>query len=260
EFPGPSFGVAGIRDRLRVDDRPIFCRSMRPAVGLDTETMLKINREVLLGGFDAVKDDELTYDTPRSPFQERVKKMVEMKQDVEQQSGKKKLYFANVIDDYLKSLELAAQAAELGADGVLVSPALQGLSILSDTARKTDLIIISHNSCSDLMTRHPGWGVTDKVMARLQCLCGADLVMTPGGAGSDHELPGVTRGFLLGCREPFDDTPESLPVFMGGKTPADIQKCRQSAGSDDFMIIAASWLDSHEEGIAAAAAAYLEAV
>ncbi|HIE54726.1 MAG TPA: hypothetical protein EYP90_06035, partial [Chromatiaceae bacterium] len=28
EFPGPFFGVAGIRDRLQVDDRPIFCRSM----------------------------------------------------------------------------------------------------------------------------------------------------------------------------------------------------------------------------------------
>ncbi len=51
-----------------------------------------------------------------------------------------------------------------------------------------------------------------------------------------------------------------MPVLMGGKAPADVGKCRKSVGTDDFMIIAASWLNSHEKGLAAAASAYLEAL
>jgi len=48
--------------------RPLFCRSMRPASGLSTDIMLDINARVLGGGFDIIKDDELTYDDARSPL------------------------------------------------------------------------------------------------------------------------------------------------------------------------------------------------
>lgn len=44
--PGPAFGIAGIRDRLGVATGPILCRSMRPAVGMDTATMVRLNEAV----------------------------------------------------------------------------------------------------------------------------------------------------------------------------------------------------------------------
>ena len=72
-FTGPKYGVAGIREKLGVWDRPVFCRSMRPASSLSTDKMLQINESVLSGGFDVVKDDELTYDSLRSPFTDRVR-------------------------------------------------------------------------------------------------------------------------------------------------------------------------------------------
>jgi len=66
-YKGPMFGVEGIRKLLEVKDRPLLCRSTRPAVGLKTEDIARMARECLLGGFDIFKDDELTNDTSRSP-------------------------------------------------------------------------------------------------------------------------------------------------------------------------------------------------
>ena len=97
QCPGPLHGAPGIKSQLRITDRPIFCRSARPAVGLTTEMMLKINENVLRGGFDVVKDDELTCDTPLSPFMDRIKRMVNLVRRMEDETGWRRYYVANII-------------------------------------------------------------------------------------------------------------------------------------------------------------------
>lgn len=113
-FKGPLHGVDGVRERFKVKGRPVFIRSTRPAVGLKTEEMMEIARRVLRGGFDGVKDDELTVENYLSPFEERVKKMVEMVKRVEDEMGEKKFYIANIIDDPLKTFKLAEIAVRAG--------------------------------------------------------------------------------------------------------------------------------------------------
>ena len=52
--PGPGFAVGGLRALARQATGPLLCRSMRPAVGLDIETMARLNRDVLIGGFHKI--------------------------------------------------------------------------------------------------------------------------------------------------------------------------------------------------------------
>ena len=259
EYPGPGFGVEGIREKLGIGHRPIFCRSMRPASGLSTDTMLQLNERVLSGGFDVIKDDELTYDTPRSPFIERVRRMVDTKHRVEDQTGEAKLYFANIIDDLSASLAMAEQAAELGADGVLLSPSAQGLSFITEIRRRTGLIILSHNSCGDAITRTGTWGASDAVMARLQRAAGADLVVSPGPFATPYQDPAPARAFLEACRDELGSCKATLPIIQGGKQPQHLAQYTADVGSTDYMIIAATWLDNHPEGIQAGARAFREA-
>ena len=87
-FEGPQFGIEGIRKKLSIT-RPLFCRSSRPAVGMTTQEMARIAEETLAAGFDCYKDDELTRDTPRSPFKERIEHMVAMKSRIEDKTGEK---------------------------------------------------------------------------------------------------------------------------------------------------------------------------
>lgn len=258
-YPGPRYGARGIRELLGVTDRPIFCRSMRPASGLGTDAMLALNRKVLGGGFDVIKDDELTYNTDRSPFADRVERMVAMKKAVEDQTGEKKLYFANIIDDIGASLRLADEAQALGADGVLLSPAAQGLSFIGEVAQRTELIILAHNSCGDATTRAGVWGSNDAVMATLQRAGGADLVVSPGPFATPYQHPGLAQQFLAACRGALGECAAVLPILQGGKQPAELAQYTADVGSTDYMIIAATWLDNHPDGIEAGARAFRDA-
>ncbi len=258
-YDGPRFGVPGLRQKLGIPDRPLFCRSMRPAAGLSTESMLQINEAVLSGGFDIIKDDELTYDSARSPFADRVRRMMDMKRNVEDKTGEAKLYFANIIDDCSTALAMAEQANELGADGVLLSASAQGLSFISEVARRTDLIILSHNSCGDGLTRAGNWGASDAVMARLQRAAGADLVVSPGPFATPYQDPVSAQAFLAACCDSLGDCFATMPIIQGGKQPTQLAQYTADVGSTDYMIIAATWLDNHPAGIQAGARAFRDA-
>ena len=258
-YTGPKFGVSGIREKLGVKDRPIFCRSMRPASSLSTETMLQINERVLSGGFDIIKDDELTYDCARSPFSERVRRMVDMKHRVEDKTGERKLYFANIIDDYSASMALAEEADSLGADGVLLSASAQGLSFISEVANKTGLVILSHNSCGDAFTRAGSWGASDAVMAILQRAAGADLVVSPGPFATPYQEAAAAQAFIRSCCDELGSCAPTLPIIQGGKQPGELEQYTKDVGSTDYMIIAATWLDNHPKGMQAGARAFRDA-
>ncbi len=258
-YKGPKFGVAGIREKLGFWGRPLFCRSMRPASCFNTDTMLQLNESVLSGGFDVIKDDELTYDCQRSPFPDRVQRMVDMKRRVEDKTGERKLYFANIIDDISTSLAMAEQAAKLGADGVLLSTSAQGLSFIGEISNRTDLIILSHNSCGDAITRAGPWGASDAVMARLQRAAGADLVVSPGPFATPYQDFAKAQAFLESCRDGLGSCAPILPILQGGKQPAELAQYTADVGSTDYMIIAATWLDNHPEGIEAGARAFRDA-
>ena len=258
-FPGPRYGIEGLRNLLGVAERPIFCRSMRPASGVTTDQMLSMNDKVLRGGFDVIKDDELTYDNERSPFAERMRRMVDLKKRIEDETGERKLYFANAIDDLDASLRLAEMAAELGADGVLVSIHAQGLSIISEVARRTQLAILSHNTCGDALTRAAGWGAGDAVMALVQRAVGADLVVSPGPFATRYQDPGIAHEFLQACRGLPAGWRQSMPIIQGGKRPEHLADYIEHCESTDFMIIAATWVDEHPEGMETGARQFRDA-
>jgi ribulose 1,5-bisphosphate carboxylase large subunit-like protein len=147
----------------------------------------------------------------------------------------------------------------LGADGVLLSGSAQGFSFIGEVARRTGLIILSHNSCGDVYARASAWGASDAVMARLQRAAGADLVVTPGPFATPYQDAAAAEGFLQACREPLGNCAPVFPILQGGKQPAHLAQYTQDVGSRDYMIIAATWLDNHPDGIQAGARAFRDA-
>ena len=257
-LPGPRYGIPGIRSQLAVPDRPLFCRSTRPAVSLTTDDMIKINELVLRGGFDAIKDDELTCDTPRSPFKERIKKMVAMVRRVEDATGEKKYYVANVTDDLAHSLEMADMAKEAGASALLVSPAIQGIAIAGYISQRTGLPILSHNSWADPLTRHPRFGIRPGLYVKMQRVCGADMVLLPPEFATGYMDKAEEQECITACTAPLGNLKPTLPIIAGGKTPKKLQQYLSAVGGIDFMIIAATSVDTHPGGIEAGARAFRE--
>jgi ribulose 1,5-bisphosphate carboxylase large subunit-like protein len=258
-FKGPLYGIKGIRDRFKIEKRPIFVRSTRPAVGLKTKEMVEIARRVLRGGFDGVKDDELTVDNSISSFKERVKKMVDMIKRVEDETGEKKFYIANIIDDPIKTLKLAEIAVKAGVDGLLIAPAIQGLGMVREISKLTGLPVLSHNSWVEFLTRHPKFGVKENVWLKIQRISGADMIMLPGNFATEF----IDRESEIECLSAFFSKLgkifPSFPVLAGGKTPEGLRDYLKRIGSGDFILIAATAVDSHPDGIEEGARRFREA-
>ncbi len=258
-FKGPLYGIKGIRNIFKIEGRPIFVRSTRPAVGLKTEEMVEIAKIVLRGGLDGVKDDELTVDNLRSPFEERVKKMVDMIKRVEDETGEKKFYIANIIDNPLKTFKLAETAVKAGVDALLVAPAIQGLGIIEDISKMAGLPILSHNSGVDFLTRHPKLGVSENLWIKIQRISGADMVMFPGNFATEFSDGKLERECLSACFSDSGKILPSFPVLAGGKTPEGLREYLKRVGSPDFILIVATAVDRHPDGIEEGARRFREA-
>lgn len=257
--PGPTFGIAGIRERLAVPRGPLLCRSMRPAVGLDVATMARLNREVLGGGFHLVKDDELQVFVDAAAYASHVAAMVAARDAAAVASGERKGYVANLICEPDELEERWQICRRHSVDGVLVAPFIQGLGTVAHLARRGELPILAHNSLGELFTRHPGWAVDDAVCIDWLRHLGADWFVTPGGFGEMPPTPGQ-RAMLTAGTAPRAGLRPLLPILQGGKEPEGLARYRQAAGGDDFMLIVASWVDRHADGIAAGACEFRAAL
>lgn len=259
-FKGPRFGINGLRRLLKIYDRPLLCRSTRPAVGLSNEDVIGVNRKILLGGFDIIKDDELTCNTKYAPFKNRIESMSNMIKDVENITGQKKLYFCNITASPKKTFEYAEIAVKSGASGFLVCPAIQGFEICKDISEEFNLPILSHNSWFDVLTRHPKYGVTDTVILKLLRLSGADLLMLPGNFATETLNQEYQNHMINACNDSMGDIKKSLPIMAGGKNHNEIRKYSKAVGSSDYMMIIATSIDNNVKGLENGAKEFLTAL
>ena len=251
--PGPGFGAAGIRQRLHRPHGPLLCRAMRPAVGVGTDTMVRLNRDVLNAGYHLVKDDEVQVFADNRAFRQHVEAMVAARDEAQAHSGERKGYLANLICEADELAERWDIVKTLGVDGVLMSPVLQGFSTLSMLARERRMPILAHNTASDLLTRNTSWGIAHSALCTLHESCGADWLVTSGEFGA-HDGAGMFDVW------PYQRPQRAMPILQGGKSPDGLARYRAGVGSDDYMLIVASWVDGHEEGIRAASAIFRAAI
>lgn len=251
--PGPGFGVAGLRERFAVAHGPLLCRPQRPAAGIDSATMARLNHDALLGGCHLVKDCELQAFADDAAFAAHVRQMVAARNAAADRAGEAKGYIATLIcepEELAPRLQIARDA---GVDGVMLAPMLQGLGALAWVARQQCLPILAHGSCSELVTRHPGWGIAPALLNFIFEWYGADIVIAPLGFGDDGRT---------GDWPPHGATADgrALPLLQGGKHPQGLPAYRRAVGSDDFLLNVASWLDVHPAGIQAAAREFRAAI
>ena len=69
-FPGPRFGIEGIRTLTGAAGRPLTCTALKP-LGSGIEHLAGLARTFALAGIDVIKDDHGIADQAYAPFAER---------------------------------------------------------------------------------------------------------------------------------------------------------------------------------------------
>lgn len=174
-FPGPAFGIKGIRKMLRIPKRPLCGTIIKPKLGLREKEHAKVAYDAWRGGLDMVKDDENLTSQPFNHFDKRIKETLRLRDRAEKETGERKIYMPNVTAEYNEMLKRAKFVKRCGGEYVMVDILTVGWSALQALRNENlGLVIHAHRAMHAALTRNKEHGISMLALADAARLCGVD--------------------------------------------------------------------------------------
>ncbi|PMC35261.1 2,3-diketo-5-methylthiopentyl-1-phosphate enolase [Bacillus sp. UMB0899] len=220
-FPGPKFGVSGIRELVGVHDRPLLMSIFKGVIGRDLVYLKDQLKQQVLGGVDLVKDDEILFENPLTPFEDRILAGKEVLHQVFEETGHKALYAVNLSGKTFELKEKAKRATELGASVLLFNVFAYGLDVMQSIAEDPEITIpiMAHPAVSGASTASNLYGFSSSLLlGKLVRMSGADFSLFPSPYGS----VALDRKEALGIAEfclKEEGFKQSFPVPSAGIHP-----------------------------------------
>ncbi len=247
-FPGPKFGIEGLRDLLQVHDRPLFFGVIKPNLGLSPEPFAELALQGWLGGLDIAKDDEMLGDVAWSPLKQRTAAVGRARLQSEKETGRKKIYVANITDEVDRLLESHDIAVAGGANALLINGMTTGLSAVRMLRKHTKVPLVGHLPFIAAFTRAPFLGVHSKLITKLQRCVGFDAVIM---AGFGERMKTPDKEVLLNVQEclgPLGHFKRILPVPAGSQWAGSAPELYEKLGTLDFGIVPGRGVFGHPMG------------
>lgn len=238
-FPGPQLGIAGLRKRVNVYDKPLLCTALKP-MGKSVTELAQLAYSFALGGVDIIKDDHGLTNQSFAPYQARAQACIESVANANAKTGRHCIYVPNVTAPMNEILERAHHAKLWGAGGILIAPGLTGFDALRILAQdKTfQLPIISHPAFLGSMVVTPQQGLAHGVLfGQLQRLVGADASIYPNYGGRFGFSKEACKEIAQACQVPFGDYPPIFPAPGGGMTLEKIPEMLAHYGHEVIFLI-----------------------
>lgn len=259
QFPGPQFGIDGLRELCGVPDRPLLLNMIKPCTGLTPTDAAKIFYDTALGGIDFIKDDELLGSPEFSPVVERVKLFSAAARSAAEQTGVETIYLPNITTRPDRLLDNAKAAVDAGAKAVMVCFASVGYGMLQAVAETVGVPILGHYATAGMFYEGTRSGMSSTLaLGVLPRLAGADLVMlnTPYGG-----YPMARQQYLMAALALSSDRPHlkpSMPIMGGGVHPGMVHTFVEELGPN-LMLAAGGAVQGHPDGAAAGVRAMRQA-
>lgn len=259
-FPGPRFGIQGLRNLLNVHQAPLLCTALKP-MGSSSQDFANMAYHLAKGGIDIIKDDHGLADQVWAPFQERVKLCAEAVARANKETGRNTLYCPCLNAPVDKLIERAYYSKRVGAGAVMCLPGISGWDIVRHLAAddKFALPILIHPALlggwlhsdehSEEEKGHPEehhhpHGMSHKFLfGILPRLCGGDAVIFPNAGGRFQFTSLECQEVADGCRRPLGRFSAILPSPAGGMKLNRVQEMRESFGDDTLFLIGGALLE-----------------
>ena len=249
QFPGPRFGVKGIREQLNVFDRPLLKAIFKGVMGRDLSFFSSQLEELVAGGIDLIKDDEILFDNDLTPFEKRITTAKEILDRHYEMTGNRVLYAVNLSGRTNKLHEKAERATELGANALLFNVHGYGLDALQ-TLRENNNIglpLVAHSALSGVLAGQPGGGYSYSLMVgKLTRLVGGDFSLFPSPYGnvaiSSTDAFSINKALIE--KNGFEKT---LAVPSAGIHPGMVPQLLEDFG-DNLVVNAGGGIFGHQDG------------
>lgn len=251
-FDGPGFGIPGVRDMLRVQDRPLVGGTIKPKLGMSPKQQALVAYESLVGGFDAPKDDENLNSQKWSVFYDRARYVLDSVHRAEAETGERKGYFLNVTAGDADEMVRRAEFVKMnGGRFVMVDFLTAGFaatSTLRKHCQRLGLAIHCHRAFHSLFTRPKDHGTDFRVVAKWARLVGVDHIHIGTAVGKlegtrselDERIDTLTAGTTptgggLLFDQPWGNMKPVFPVASGGLHPGHVPFLYEAFGKDAIL-------------------------
>ncbi|MGG4396771.1 2,3-diketo-5-methylthiopentyl-1-phosphate enolase [Paenibacillus thiaminolyticus] len=261
-FPGPKFGLDGVRKLVDVHDRPLLMSIFKSVIGYDLPALAEQFRQQALGGVNIIKDDEILFENPLTPIERRVKACMEAAYSVSQQTGQRLLYAVNLTGPTFKLRDQALRAIEAGANAFLFNVLAYGYDVLHALSSDPDISvpIAAHPAMAGSIYPSPHHGIAAQLLlGKLMRLAGADLVLFPSPYGSVTMPAEDTFAIRDALTQQDMALLRSFPVPSAGIHPGIVPLIIRHFGTD-VIVNAGGGIHGHPLGTAAGGRAFVQAI
>ena len=261
QFPGPRFGIEGLREKLNVYNRPLLMSIFKGVLGKDLTFLVEQLKQQALGGVDFVKDDEILFENQLTPFEKRIVEGKKVLQEVYDQTGHRTLYAINLTGRTSHLRDKARKAAQLGADLLLLNVFSYGLDVLQELREDNEIALplMAHPAVSGAFTSSQVFGLSHSLMlGKLLRYAGADLSLFPSPYGTValEKTKALSIASELTGKDSFK---RSFPVPSAGIHPGLVPLLIRDFGIDS-VINAGGGVHGHPDGARGGGLAFRQAI
>ena len=230
-FPGPRFGIEGIRAITGVQGRALTCTALKPQ-GSTVEYLAHLARTFALAGIDVVKDDHGIANQAFSPFAERVPAVQKAIAEANRETGGHTIYAPTFSGGGRALAGQARIARDCAVKMALVAPMLVGLPAFVELQADLDIPVMAHPAFTGAARIAP-----PVLIGKLFRLFGADATIFPNHGGRFSYSRETCMAIAQAARAPWDDVRPALPVPAGGMTVERVDEMIQGYGIDTMLLI-----------------------
>ena len=256
EYPGPRFGVEGLRRAVGVPRGPMIMTALKP-MGSSTAELAKMAYAFAKGGIDIIKDDHGLADQPWAPYDERIKACAAAVARANAETGRRRTARRCTCAPAHLVIPRAHAARDAGAGAVLMIPGITGLDTMRDLAADASfgLPIICHPAMLGAMLgggskQRVGGFSHEVLLGVLPRLAGADATIFPSFGGRFGFSVEECKSLQRGASREMGAFPPIFPSPGGGMTLERVAAMNEAYGEDLMLLIGGS-LMGHSPDLAA---------
>jgi len=237
-FPGPRFGIDGIRKLAGVTGRALTCTALKPQ-GTPVEKLAQLARTFALAGIDVIKDDHGIANQSYGPFAERVPAVQKAITAANRETGGRTLYAPTFSGGPRALGEQTRIAKDSGVQMALVAPMLVGLPAFVELQVDLDLPVMAHPAFAGAGRIAP-----PLLLGKLFRLLGADATIFPNHGGRFSYSKATCLAIADAARRPWLGLRPALPVPAGGMTVERVPEMLAGYGADTMLLIGGGLLSA----------------
>ncbi len=258
-FKGPRFGISGIRNLLGIYNRPLLSTALKPR-GSSAEELAAITKAFALGKGDIIKDDHNLIDESFEAFQHRVSLCQKAVMDASNETGRRTLYFPNIMAPVEQIEPQIQYVLSLGIKGILISPFVVGMDHTRYLAEKYPLVFMAHPTFTGTFFHDSTHGIEHGLfLGKLFRMLGMDVSIFPNYGGrfvfSQEDCHSICRHL----RSPLGKMEPVFPAPAGGMKYENIPSMAEEYGPDTIFLIGGALL-TYSSNLAESTEAFLNKI